>query len=260
VHGRAFRPTDDAEADRVVVVNQALADRYFPAGDAVGRRIAFGGPDDPTWRTIVGIAHDVRQFGVREPVRPAVYFPYRQVAFASMSVVARVDGDPLSFAPAMRAAVSATDPSLAASRIESLRSLVEGSLAPDRFVTSLLGLFALLALALSAVGIYGVVSYGVSRRMREIGIRMAIGAEVSDILRLVVRRTLVMAGTGMALGMLGALALSRVTASLLYDVSPTDPLTFSLTAALLGGVAVLAAALPARRATRADPVSVLRRE
>jgi putative ABC transport system permease protein len=258
--GRGFRPGDDADGDRVVVINQTMARQYFPEGDALGRRIAFGSSDEPTWRTVVGIAHDVRQFGVREPARPAVYLPYRQVSFAAMFVVVRTDGDPTSLVPDMREAVSGLDPSLAASNVQPLQTYVDASLAPDRFVTSLLTLFALVALLLSAVGIYGVVSYGVTRRMREMGIRVALGAEGADVLRLVVRGALVMAGTGVALGMVGSLALGKMVAGLLYDVPPTDPVTFLATAAILGGVAVLAAWMPARRAMRADPVSVLRQE
>jgi len=258
--GRTFEVGDDAEAGRVVIINETLAARYFPRGDAVGRRIAFGSGEDPNWRTVVGVARDIRQFGIRAAERPAVYLPYRQVSFSSMALVARVDGDPAALVPDVRAAVASVDPALAATGIQPLGELVDAALAPDRFVTVLLTLFALTALLLAAVGIYGVVSYGVARRMREMGIRLALGANGGDVLALVFRGTAVMAAAGVALGVMGSLALGRILRSLLYEVEPHDPPTFAATALVLGAVALLAAWIPARRARRADPVVVLREE
>lgn len=260
VAGRPFSPSDDAEADRVVIVNETLAARYFPRGDAVGRRITFGSGESPNWRTVVGVARDIRQFGIRMPERPAAYLPYRQVSFSGMALVARVDGDPSGLIPDVRAAVAAVDPALAATGVQPLGELVDSALAPDRFVTVLLSLFALTALLLAAVGIYGVVSYGVARRMREMGIRMALGAQGVDVLALVLRGTAVMAATGLALGIVGSLAMGRFVGSLLFDVRPNDPATIAATALILGGVALLAAWIPARRARRADPVVVLKEE
>jgi putative ABC transport system permease protein len=189
-----------------------------------------------------------------------MYLPYRQVSFSNMSLALRVDGDPGALTSDVRSAVAAVDPALAAAGIQPLQDLVDAALAPDRFVTMLLTLFALTALLLAAVGIYGVVSFGVARRMREMGIRLALGAEEADVLALVMRGTAVMAVTGLAIGGAGSMALGRLLSGLLFEVDPHDPMTFAATALLLGGVALLAAWMPARRARRADPVAVLRQE
>ncbi|HSM59550.1 MAG TPA: FtsX-like permease family protein, partial [Longimicrobiales bacterium] len=230
-------------------------------GDAMGRRIAFGSdPENATWRTIVGVAEDVRHFGIRVGTRPAVYFPYGQVQFGSMAVAVRSAGDLDGLVPEVRRTLARADPALAASGIRPLQELVDTALAPDRFVTFLLTVFAGAALLLAAVGIYGVISYGVTRRYREMGIRLALGADAGRVRRLVVRGGLVMAVAGIAVGLAGALALTRVLGSFLFDVTPTDPVTFAGTTALLAAVALLASWLPARRAARADPVTVLRAE
>jgi predicted permease len=260
IAGRSFTLGDDSEAPRVVVINETLQRRYFPDQDPLGRRIAFGGGEDPTWRTIVGVAHDVRQFGIREPSRPAVYFPYRQVSFPNMAIVMKVDGDPSGLVSDVRATITQADPALAASSIEPLQTLVDAALAPDRFVTVLLTAFALTALLLAAVGIYGIVSFGVSRRMREMGIRKALGADGGDVLVMVLRGTSVLALLGVALGLAGSLAAGRLLRTLLYEVPANDPATFAATALLLGSVALLAGWVPAWRARRADPMAVLREE
>jgi predicted permease len=267
VRGRGIAPSDDAEAPTVVVVNESLAQKYF-GGDALGQRIAFeSDPTRATWRTIVGVARDVRHFGIRggtgsDPAEtadaPAAYVPYRQFTLGQMAVVARVQGDPSALIPDVRRTLADLDRTLAASRIQTLQSLVDQALAPDKFVTVLLASFAATALLLSAIGLYGVVSYGVSRRMREMGIRRALGAEGADLGFMVVGAGLRLAGIGIVLGVAGSLALTQVLQGLLYDVEATDPGTFVATALLLAGVAVLASWLPARRAGRADPVSSLR--
>jgi putative ABC transport system permease protein len=177
-----------------------------------------------------------------------------------MAVVARVRGDPLALGPEVRRALGALDATLAASRIEAVDALVDDALARDRFVTSLLSLFAATAVLLAALGIYGVVSHGVSRRMREMGIRAALGAERADLGRMVIGGGVRLAAGGILVGVLGALLGTRVIENLLYDVDATDPLTFLVTALLLVGVAVMASWLPARRIGRVDPVSVLRSE
>jgi predicted permease len=260
LEGRSFAAGDDADADAVVIVNQTLADRYFPGGGAVGRRISFGGPDRPNWRRIVGVARDVRHFAIRNGTRPAVYLPYRQVSFPAMSVAVRTDGDPLALLPDVRQAVSDLDPALAATQIQPLQALVDRTLAPERFVTTVLGIFAVAAMLLAALGIHGVMSYGVTRRLREMGIRLALGADGRRVRLLVVRGGLLLAGVGIVVGFMGALALTRVLGSLLYEVEATDPLTFLITAALVTGVAVVATWLPAWKAGRTDPVHVLREE
>jgi putative ABC transport system permease protein len=264
LEGRPFDAGDAAGAPRVVIVNASLARRYFdyPRRNPIGTRVTFGDPDAPdaTWRTIVGIARDTRHFGIRDGTRPAMYFPYEQVPSTAMTLVLRTEGDPAGLSADVRSAVTSVDPTLAASSIAPLGSWVEGALETDRFVTSLLGLFAALALVLAAVGLYGVVSYGVTRRMREMGIRLALGAGGVDVRRLVVNGGLRLTLLGIALGLAGSLFLTRVLEALLYDVSVTDPVTFVAMAGVLAAIALLASWLPARRASRADPVAVLREE
>jgi putative ABC transport system permease protein len=190
--GRELRDSDDAEAPRVVVINETLAERYFdyPQRSPVGERVAFGAGPDLSWRTIVGVAADTRHFGIRDGVRPAMYFPYQQVASTAMTMVLRTDGDPGALVADARAAVSALDPALAAASLVPMTERVAGTLVTERFATNILSLFALLALVLAAVGLYGVVSYGVMRRMREMGIRLAVGAAATDVRRMVIRGSL----------------------------------------------------------------------
>jgi len=275
VEGRGVLVSDDGGAPRVAVVNESFADRYF-GGDVLGRRISLGGnATSPTWWTIVGVARDVRHFAIRAgegtgpdpttmPDAPAAYLPYAQsfsmFAPAQMSVVARALGDPVALVPDVRATLGQLDPSLAASRILPLEALVDDALARDRFVTALLALFAATAVLLAAIGIYGVVSYGVNRRMREMGIRTALGAERADLGLMVIGGGLRLAAAGIVVGIVGAWIATRVLGSLLYGVQATDPVTFTATAFLLGGVALLASWLPTRRLGRVDPVSVLRSE
>jgi predicted permease len=273
--GRGLAGADDGQSPLALVVNESFGQRYF-GGDVIGRRIAFD--DDPAnarWWTIVGVASDVRHFAIRAgvaagqdptatPDAPAAYLPYaqmyRQFAPGQMSVVARVAGDPLALVPELRRTVASLDPALAASRIRPVEALVDDALARDRFVTSLLAIFAGTAVLLAALGIYGVISYGVSRRMREMGIRTALGAEGAQLGRMIVGGGLRLAVVGIAVGAAGALIATRVLRGLLYDVDATDPLTFGVTAALLAAVAVFASWLPTRRIRRVDPVSVLRSE
>jgi len=260
VEGRVFSSGDDAEADPVILINETLAARYFPEGDALGRRIGFGSPDEPNWRRIVGVAGDIRHFGIRNGSRPAVYFPYKQVAFPGMSLVLRGEGDLDALVPQVRESIAVLDPSLAATQVQPLQALVNSAIAPDRFVTFLLSIFAVVAMLLAAVGIYGVISYGVTRRMREMGIRLALGADGGSVRRMVVGGGLSLAAGGVVLGIVGALVLTRVLETLLFEVESTDLVTFLATGLLVVSVAVLASWLPARRAGRADPVRVLRED
>jgi predicted permease len=258
--GRAFARSDDASAQRVAVVNETLARRYFPEAGAVGRRIAVGGVGPPAWRTILGVVRDVRHRGIRDPARPAVYLPFAQASPGAMSVVVRVVGDPLDVVPEARRAVSGLDPSLAAARVQPLRALVDRALAPDRFVAGILSSFALLVLLLAGIGVYAAVSQAVTRRTREMGIRLAVGAEAHDLVRIGVRGGLTVAGLGLVLGAVGSVAVGGVVAHLLYRVTPTDPLTLAVAATVLAGVAATAAWVPARRAGRSDPLTVLRQD
>ncbi len=255
--GRGFEDSDRADNGLVVVVNETLATRYFGEDDPIGRRINVNNPIEPRWRTIVGVAHDVRNFGIRGNPLNAMYFPIHQLGTRFVTVVARTSGDPAAVIPTIRSEVGSMDPSLALSVVP-MHSVVDGALAQDRFVTQLLLLFALIALALAAVGLYGVVSYDIGRRMHEMGVRVALGAGRADIGRLVVGKSLGMAAVGIALGTAASIALTRVLAGLLFGVSPTDPLTFSAVVGTLAAVAIVASALPALKAARVDPATILK--
>jgi predicted permease len=269
VQGRAFSVSDDRRAVPVAIVNESLAKKHFPNGSALGRQIDIGRYKDQ-WVskelagtvTIVGIARDVRETGLGRPPRRTVYVPMAQapegVASAPLLVV-RV----LSSASLQRVlddAIRAIDPRVSSPRLQSMPAIVGASLAEQRFQTMMLSLFAGTALTLTAVGIFGVVSYGVQQRVREIGVRMALGASSREVLRLIVGRSLRFVGGGLIIGVLGALGLTRFLSGILYDVKATDPLTFSLAVATLLGVAFIASYVPARRATRIDPVRALRLE
>ncbi|HEV3469184.1 MAG TPA: ABC transporter permease [Pyrinomonadaceae bacterium] len=261
--GRDFAPTDDAEAPRVVVVNEALARRFFPGPDpaaaAVGRRLTFGGPEGP-FSQIVGVARDGKYWTMGEAPQPFVYFPLAQSYSSTVTMVVRAEGDPAALAAAVRRAVRDLDPNLPLYDVKTIEEHLALSLFPARVAATLLGAFGLLALLLAAVGVYGVVSYAAARRTREIGIRMALGAQAADVLRLVGGRGMLLVAAGVAVGLLAALALTRFMESLLYGVSATDPAVFALVVALLGFVALLACYVPARRATKVDPVVALRHE
>jgi predicted permease len=260
LEGRGFEATDGAAGQRVVVVNETLARTLFAGGGAVGRRIAWADDAGGGWRTVVGVARDVRHGGLREPPLAAVYVPYRQRSPATMSVVVRLDGDPLDVAEDLRRAVSGLDPSVAPARMGPLRALVDDALAPERFAAVLLSVFAVLAVVLAAIGVYGVTYHASARRAREVAVRVALGADAADVRRSVVQRALGMAGAGAVIGIVGWLAVGRVLARFVYGVEPVDATTMTATAALLACVVVLAAWVPARRAARAEPVWGLRPE
>ena len=257
--GRGFTPGDDQEAPFVLVVNRTLADRYFPDG-AVGRRINVNGPEEPIWREIVGVAENTRHFGVRRDFEEATYVPYEQSPGGTMNFIIHTDVDPASMAPAVRQVLGQMDPLLAASQLEPMDELVSASLAQDRFTASLLAGFSALALLLASIGLYGVISQSVTARFREIGVRIALGAASSTIRRLVVAQGLALAAIGVVAGAIAAFVGARLMDSLLYGVNATDPATFAAIPAVLLAVAAFAAWLPARRAGRVDPISVLNAE
>lgn len=225
----------------------------------MGQRLDFGAPGGNLWE-IVGVVADIRHFSVRDDRREAVYMAFEQVPVRSTFVVARAaqGRDPALLVPEVRRAVTDLDASLAAQRIAPMTEVVADALAPDRFLTTLLGLFAGVTLVLAVVGLYGVISVSVGARLRELGVRMALGAEAGSIGGLVVRRAVVLAGVGVAVGVGLALVGAPVVGSLLYGVRATDPVTFVGVAVLLVAVAAGAAAVPAWRAARVDPVRVLR--
>jgi putative ABC transport system permease protein len=261
VEGREFTDRDGIDAPRVLIVNEAMAHRYWPGEDPIGRRVAFDQVNgQPNWREIVGVVKDVRHTSLDSDPRPEMYLPFTQFPSFFMTIVLRTTGDPLSLAGAARSQVLAVSSDQTISNIHTMEELLANSIAERRFNMLLLGVFAMIALLLSAVGIYGVMSYSVAQRSHEIGVRMALGAQSSDVLALVVKQGMTLALAGLGIGLVAAFGITRIMVSLLYGVSATDPLTFSIIALLLGSVALLACYLPARRATKVDPMVALRYE
>jgi putative ABC transport system permease protein len=265
--GRAFNDRDNSTAPRVAIVSRSVARAFWPGGDALGQRITLedhpkSGNED--WLTIIGVVDDVRQRSLTEKPHPAIYQPYAQVKkplfLTSMTFAIRTAAQPASMATAMRGVLREVDRNQPPQSIATMTDLVATTTAEPQFQTRLIAIFSMLALLLAAIGVYGVLACAVAERTREIGIRMALGAEKSDITRMVSRRSLLLATVGVALGVAGALAVTRVLARFLFEVKPTDFPTFLVVAALLVAVAMLAGLLPARRATRVDPLIALRWE
>jgi len=260
LRGRVFTDSDTANSPQVMVVSKAFTKVYFPNEDAIGRRIVLDGKNT-TPREIVGVVDDVRRKGLDSDVQPEMYFSYVQKPERRLNLVIRSTTDDASqLTAAARAEVKAFNPRQIIWRAQTLEQMLSTSVAPRKFNMMLLGIFAGVALVLAAVGLYGVMSYSVSWRTQEIGIRMALGAKRTDVLRMVVRQGMTMTLIGLALGLVGVIALSRVMVGLLYGVSPTDPLTFAGVSMVLLLVALLACLIPARRATRVDPIVALRSE
>jgi putative ABC transport system permease protein len=259
--GRAFTSADRAGSLPVVVVSQSFARRHLGAGGdvaaALGRRVAFG---DTVWHAVVGVVGDVRYNGLAAPADPTVYYPFAQVPFPGMDMFVRAAGDPLRVVPSVRRAVLDVDPELPIARVATLEANVAKSIAGDRFNATLLALFAAVACALAAIGIYGVVSYGVTQRRHEMGVRVALGAQRRDVVRLVVTRALRPVAAGVVIGLGVAVVATRVIEGLLYGTNPHEPGTYGVVALLLLAVGALAAYAPSRRAATADPVSALRAE
>jgi predicted permease len=259
VRGRDFTDADRGDAPWVAVISAAMAEKFWPGADPIGRRVGLPIATSP-WMTIVGVVDDVKQDSLNAPRRLTLYRPFAQATNTDNTVVARVTGDPAAFASAMRAATAGLDRTVPVSDIRTVPSIVSASLARTRFTATLLTAFALLALTLGAVGVYGVVSYVVTERTREMGVRIALGATPARVLALVVARGASLAATGAALGIAGALAAAHALAGLLYGVTTTDLVTFTAAPAVLVAVALVATWLPARRAVRADPLTALRAE
>jgi len=261
MRGRLFTDSDDLKAPGIALIDDAFARRYFPDRDPIGRRIKRGsrGSNAP-WTTIVGVVGNLKSDGFDQPDQPHMYLPILQNLGYAMAVYLRTDANPTSLTQALRDQVQAVDPNLPIFGERTMESVVSDSLAQRRFAMQVVGLFGLLAMLLAGIGIYGVMAYSVSQRTREIGIRVALGASRGAILRGVLRQGMTLIVVGVCVGLVGAFALTRLLRSLLYGVAPTDLVTYVCLAALLALVALLACYIPARRATKVDPLIALRYE
>ncbi len=261
VAGRVFDQRDKADAPGVVIIGKSVADRMFSGRDPVGRRITYTGTQAPS-DLIVGVVSDVRITGLDEAIKPVLYYPFRQSPSPFANLVVRTSADPNSLAATVRNEIRSVEPDVAVFNVSSMDELISSSPASfmRRFPALLISIFACLALLLASIGIYGVVSYSVSQQTHQIGVRMALGAQASDILKMVLRQGLVLALVGVGIGVAAAMALTRLLKSLLYEVQATDPATFAIVAGVLFAVALLACYLPARRATKVDPLTALRYE
>jgi putative ABC transport system permease protein len=261
IKGRFFTDADKADAPPVIIVNQAFAKKFWPNEDALGKRIVMGGmSDDPKWITIVGIVGDMRHFGLDIDPRPEMYVSFAQSAYSTAIYVVRSNQDPQVLLAAIRREIQAIDPAVPLANVRSFDNLIADSVAPRRLSVVLLGVFAGVAVLLAGVGIYGVMSFLVVQRTHELGVRMALGAQRSDVLKLVLIRSLKLISAGTIIGLIIAVMSTHTLQALLYSVSAFDATTFVLVTAVLCGIAMAASFLPAMRATRADPMVVLTAE
>jgi predicted permease len=262
LRGRPFLDSDTADSQPVAIISKTLADQFYPGEDPIGKSIKLPPAKFPTL-TIVGIAADVKHFTVRESTGPEFYVVYTQKPYPdmlTMQVALRTQADPRAIIGSAREAIRSVDPSLPIAKVSTLASLVDDSMTQPRFSMLLLGAFAALALVLASIGIYGVISYSVAQRTQEFGIRLALGAQPRNVFSIVLSQGARLALLGIFLGFIAAFAVTRLMASLLFGVQPTDPVTFVVVPALLMGVTLLACYIPARRATRVDPIVALRYE
>jgi putative ABC transport system permease protein len=259
--GRAFTDAEvfDTTA-RVAIINQAMADRFWPKQEALGRRFSSGLGPDAEWLTVVGVVPTVQLRDLDTPPENQFYLPYAHAAWRTMSIILRVRGDPAGFAPLLRRAVAEVDPTLPLFEVQTMSDVARLSYWDKRLYGLLFGSFALIALVLAAIGVYGVMSYAVSQRTHEIGVRVALGAQLRDVLGMVVRRGVLLTLLGLAIGLVGAFGLTRVLAGVLFGVSPTDPLSYIGISLVLFSVALIASYVPARRAAKVEPAVALRYE
>jgi putative ABC transport system permease protein len=262
IEGRSFSQSDDLQSQRVAVVSREFVAHYFPGENALGHRIrmATGSPEDTPWLTIVGVVEETNYSLWLKDRPPAVYMDAAQLPPAGMTFVITTHGNPLAVAPAARKALAAIDPGLPLDEVQTYAEFMHENLTGMFYVSGILGFDALVALLLAAIGIFGVMANLVGERTREIGVRLAMGAQREDVLRMILRRAAWLTGTGVCAGLLMAFGLARGEASLLYGVRPDDPLVFAAITTLIIGVAMLASWFPARRAARIDPMVALRDE
>jgi predicted permease len=261
VSGRFFAPGDDQEAPKVALIDEALAHRFFPNIDPIGRHVKPGPRDSKApWLTIAGVVGNIKTDGFDQPDQPHLYLPILQSPGYAMAVYVRTEGNPAGLTQALREQVQAVDPNLPLFGERTMEDLVSASLGQRRFAMQVVGLFGVLALFLAGIGIYGVMAYSVTQRTREIGIRLALGASTGNILRWLLQQGMRLTLIGVGVGLLGALALTRLLRGLLFGIAPTDLLTYGGLTLLLAGVALLACYIPARRATKVDPLVALRYE
>ncbi|HWM26399.1 MAG TPA: ABC transporter permease [Chthoniobacterales bacterium] len=259
IRGRVFTPQDDAKAPRVAIINETMARQHFANENPIGKRINItNGPD--SWREIVGIVGDIKQYGVDKTTSAQSYEPFAQVPFSSVNVVVRTNGSPAALLGALRSTVYAVDKDQPVGAIRPLEEIMADSIARQRFAMTLLSVFSGVALVIAAVGIYGVMAYNVVQRTGEFGIRMALGAQQRDVLRLVLTQGGKLIGLGLLIGLLATLAASRAMGSLLFNTSAYDPLTLATITVLLAVVALVACFFPANRATKVNPIEALRAE
>ena len=257
--GREFTHQDTVSSPGVIVINETMARRFWPEDDPLGKAIRFGGPDGPRL-TVAGVVGDVHYLGLDAPLRPQFFRPYTQAGWPVMSIVVRTTSAPANFTSLVKKALAEVLPDRPVADVETMEQIVHDSTGSRRFPMLLLSAFALVALALAAVGILGVVSYSVTQRTHEVGIRMALGAQRIDVLSLIVSGSMAWVLAGVGLGIAGSIGLTRLLGKLLYGVRPTDPVVLGAVSAVLIGVALLASYLPARRATKVDPMVALRYE
>jgi predicted permease len=259
--GREYDDHDAADSPPVIVVNDVFARWAYPNQDPIGRRVKFSKPTiESPWYSIIGVVRGEKQDGLNREVKPEVYELHRQNAQNQMTIAVRTTGDPMRLAGAVREEIRAVDRDLPPFDVKPMTEVLSASLATQRFTMLLLGVFASVALGLAAIGIYGVIAYSVTQRTHEIGVRRALGAETGDVMMMIVGEALRLATVGIAVGVAASLAVTRLIAGLLFGVSATDPVTFVAVAAMLGGVAFIAACIPARRAIKVDPMVALRYE